>query len=201
MELQPAPQNWKRSTIAIFSAGEYSDKIATALTSFLSSRSPGSLREQARESAHKTVPLEERLYNARAFCKITMANVAMHLDSEWRSRFFSQLDSLMDFENWEKDDLPITEASFSTFLRMILLIQPARRPGIGSTSEGNIIAAWTVDKDQLTIECLPNDNLRWCLYLNGKRESAAGQVALSRIVAVLAPYNPKRWFVDGVKKD
>jgi hypothetical protein len=201
MELQTTPPNWKPSPIATFSAGEYSDTIAKALlTSLLSSRSPGSLGEQARDLAHKTVPLEERLYNARAFCKITMANVAMHLDSEWRSRFFSQLDSLMDFENWEKDDLPITKASFSTFLRMILLIRPARRPGIGSTSEGNIIAAWTVDKDQLTIECLPDDNLRWVLsrYLNGKRESAAGQVALSRIVAVIAPYDPERWFVDGV---
>ncbi|MGH8511516.1 MAG: hypothetical protein ACREU8_09085, partial [Gammaproteobacteria bacterium] len=178
----------------MFPAGEDSDKIAEAVTSFLSFRSPGSLGEQAKPPSTKTVPLEERLYDARALCKTKTAAVAMHLDAEWRSRFFSQLDSLMDFENWEREDLPITEASFTTLLRMILLVRPARRPGLGSTSGGNIIAAWTVEKDRLTIECLPHDEVRWVLSRNfgGNHESAAGQVALSRSLAVLEPYNPKR---------
>ncbi|MGH8489539.1 MAG: hypothetical protein ACREXS_11920 [Gammaproteobacteria bacterium] len=173
----------------MFPAGEDSDKIAEAVTSFLSFRSPGSLGEQAKPPSTEIVPLEERLYDARALCKTKTAVVAMHLGFEWRSRFFSQLDSLMDFENWEKEDLPITEASFTTLLRMLLLIRPARRPGLGSTSYGNIIAAWTMENDRLTIECLPHDEVRWVLsrYLDGNRESAAGQVALSRLLTVLAP--------------
>lgn len=184
----------------MFSARKDSDEIAAAvIRSILSLLSPGSLGAQAKPPSTKTVPLEERLYNARALCKTKTAAVAMHLDFEWRSRFFSQLDSLMDFENWEKEDLPITEASFTTLLRMLLLIRPARRPGLGSTSYGNIIAAWTMENDRLTIECLPHDEVRWVLsrYLNGNHESAAGQVALSRLLAVLAPYNPERWFADG----
>lgn len=202
MELQITSSGGLLPQTVMFPASKDSDDIVEAFKrSVLSLYSPGSPPKQATVPALTNVPLKERLYEARAFCKIKMSAVAMHLDSEWRSRFFSQLDSLMDFENWEKDDLPITEASFTTLLRMILLIQPARRPGVGSTSEGNILAAWTVEKDRLTIECLPNDEVRWVLsrYSDGNRESAAGHVALSRLRAVLAPYNPERWFAyDGV---
>ncbi|MGH8510161.1 MAG: hypothetical protein ACREU9_12520 [Gammaproteobacteria bacterium] len=199
MNLQITPSIGILQPTAMFPAGEDSDRIAEAVTSFLSFRSPGSLGEQVRPPSTKTLPLEERLYDARALCKTKTAAVAMHLDFEWRSRFFSQLDSLMDFENWEKEDLPITEASFTTLLRMLLLIRPARRPGLGSTSYGNIIAAWTMENGRLTIECLPRDDVRWVLsrHLDGDRESAAGQVALSRLTVVLAPYNPERWFADG----
>ncbi|WP_020161289.1 hypothetical protein [Methylobacter marinus] len=142
--------------------------------------------------------LEDRLFEARASCKIKTAAVAMYLPSEWRSRFFSQLDDLMDAENWEDDDTPITEASFATLLRMLLLIWPVRRPGLGATSEGHIIATWSIEKDRLTIECLPGDRIRWVVnkYIEGNRESAAGDIPLTRLNAVLAPYDPECWFVD-----
>jgi len=159
--------------------------------------SPGFPHRQRTLEPPRGASLDERLYDARAICKVRTAAVAMHLDPEWRSRFFSQIDSLMDAENWEQEDAPVTEASFTTLLRMILLVRPKRRPGLGSTSTGNIIAAWTVGKDRLTIECLPNDKVRWVLSLDSDdhREGAAGHTSLSRLTAVLAPYNPERWFV------
>lgn len=143
--------------------------------------------------------LEERLYDARALCKIKTSEVAMYLSDEWRKGFFSQLDNLMDIENWEEDDIPVTGASFTTLLRMLTHIKPKRRPGLGSTSGGNIIAAWTNDKNRLTIECLPGDRVRWVLshMIDGVRESGAGEVQLIRLQAVLAPYNPNRWFING----
>lgn len=143
--------------------------------------------------------LEERLYDARALCKIKTSEVAMYLDNEWRLRFFSQLDNLMDIENWEDDDTPVTVASFTTLLRMLTSIKPARRPGLGSTSGGNILAAWTIEADRLTIECLPRDRVRWVLsrIVDGVRESAAGEVTLTRLQAVLSPYSPDRWFTNG----
>jgi hypothetical protein len=155
--------------------------------------------EHLRQHEHsKTATLEERLYEARALCKIKTAEVAMYLTAEWRSRFFSQIDNLMDIENWEEDDIPITATSFTTLLRMLLLIWPVRRPGLGATSEGHIIATWTKDKDRLTIECLPADKVRWVLsrYFEGNRESGAGEVLLTRLPAVLAPYKPECWFAD-----
>ncbi|MGH8548360.1 MAG: hypothetical protein ACRERU_07130 [Methylococcales bacterium] len=192
MELQITTSGGYINQSAILPAGSDSQEIDKAFKkSVLSLVSPGSPRKQV-----TTAPLEERLYDARAYCKIKMSAIAMHLSQEWRSRFFSQLDSLMDIENWEKDDTPITEVSFTTFLRMILLIRPERRPGLGSTSEANILAAWTVANDRLTIECLSNDEVRWVLswYFDGNRESAAGTVSLPRLNAVLTPYNPERWF-------
>ena len=152
------------------------------------------------ENSHKECSkrtLEEQLYDALAFCKINTSGVAMHLTDEWRNGLFLQLDSLMDLENWEDDDIPVTNASFTTFLRMITLIKPHRRPGLGSTSNGNIIAAWTNETDRLTVECLASDSVRWVLSHNvdNIRESAAGEVQLTRLKTVLVPYNQNRWFM------
>jgi hypothetical protein len=148
---------------------------------------------------NNSLSLEERLYDARALCKIKTSEISMHLDNEWRRRFFSQLDNLMDIENWEDDDAPITVSSFTTLLRMLTAIKPVRRPGLGATSEGNIIAAWTVGSDRLTIQCLPEDRARWVLsrVIDGSRESAAGESGLTRLEAVLSPYNPEIWFTNG----
>lgn len=149
-----------------------------------------------------TGTLEERLSHAKDLCKRKIAGVAMHLSEDFRRGFFIQIDSLMDAENWEEDDKPITEASFTTLLRMLVHIKPDLRPGLGSTSQGNIIATWTKDKDRLTIECLPEDKVRWVLsrQFNGTRESAAGEILLNRLLAALTPYNPGNWFDNGSPK-
>ena len=152
--------------------------------------------EIASQTGGNSRSLEERLYDARAFCKIKTSEVAMYLPDEWRKGFFSQLDNLMDIENWEEDDAPVARESFNTLLRMLTLIKPVRRPGLGSTSSGHIIAAWTNQTNRLTIECLPSDRVRWVLshVIDGICESAAGEVQLIRLQAVLAPYSPNLWF-------
>ena len=181
--------------------GQYSKNIVKNINQSLTtpSRSGALHITRAHNANRKAVSLEDRLYESRAFCKTKMAEVAMYLPSDWRSRFFSQLDNLMDIDNWEEDDSPITAASFTTLLRMLLLIWPVRRPGLGATSKGHIIATWTAENDRLTIECLPKDNVRWVLsrYIEGNRESAAGEISVTRLLAVLSPYDPKCWFADG----
>ena len=72
--------------------------------------------------------IEEKLYDRLAAFKIRTALVAMHLDREWRSGLFQQLDSLLAADDWEADDPPPSLASFATFLRMLILLRPARRP-------------------------------------------------------------------------
>jgi hypothetical protein len=160
--------------------------------------SPAALGSYTVTSHTPSATIEEKLYNSRAAFKIRVAAVAMHLDKEWRDRLFAQVDSLLDADEWDEGDGPVVEASFMTFLRMILLLQAKRRPGLGATSEGNVIAAWSVGKDRLTIECLPIDQIRWVLvrYLDDERESAAGQTDVLRLPEVLRPYDPKRWFFD-----
>ena len=148
------------------------------------------------EAADK--PLPERLYDALARVKLLTAQVAMHLDTEWRSRIFEQLDDLLDAKDWHEDDDPINASSFETFLRMIIFHNPSRRPGFGVSNRGYLIAAWTSGSDRLTIECRPNDTVRWVLSceIDGETERASADTPVRRLMEVLAPYSPPRWFAD-----
>jgi hypothetical protein len=143
--------------------------------------------------------LDEALYDALANFKIRTANVAMHLDRDRRWRLFRQLDSLLAIEDWEADDAVPSIGSFSTFLRMLILLRPLRSPGLGATADGNLIATWTVENDRLTIECQPKDFVRWSLSatIDGERERSAAVTPLLRLQQVLRPYSPERWFGDG----
>jgi hypothetical protein len=130
------------------------------------------------------------------------AMVAMHLTADERGRLFRQLDSLMDYENWDPDDVPVGLPSFTTFIRMVLFLG-GRRPAMGATSTGNLIASWTEGNDRLTIECKSDDHIRWVLVenLDGERESAAGETTTPRLHEVLHPYDaPKRWFPDAANQ-
>src|SRR5262245_45960609 len=142
--------------------------------------------------------LEDQLYDALATFKIRTATVAMHLDSDWRSHLFQQLDSLLAVEDWEAEDSPPSIGSFATFLRMLILIRTNRRPGLGATEDGNFIATWTIDDNRLTIECLAKDIVRWHLAvtIDGERERAAGIAPIQRLIDVLRPYSPQQWFVN-----
>lgn len=156
--------------------------------------SPGALRSTATSS------VEESLFDATAAVKILTAQVAMHLDREWRTKLFRQLDSLHDPSEWDPNDSPIQQSSFSTFLKAICDIKPARRPGLGLTSAGYLIAAWTTSKDdRLTIEFLPNDRVRWVISMefDDDMERLAGQTAVARLRDRLQPYEPRRWFDNG----
>jgi hypothetical protein len=141
-------------------------------------------------------PLQERLFEALASVKILTSQIAMHLDREWRGKLFQQLDSLHDPDEWEDGDEPIQQGSFATFLKAILSISPQRRPGLGLSSAGHLIAAWTTDQDRLTIEFLPENRVRWVLSrrYGDDIERFAGDTAVARLAAGLAAYNPQHWF-------
>ena len=141
--------------------------------------------------------LEEELFDIRSEYKVRISEVAMHLNDNWRSGLFTQLDKLLDHEEWDEEDKIPTNSSFQTFLRTLLEIGPVRRPGLGASHRGNLIAAWTTGcGNRLTIECLNNDSLRWVVVVqdDGDRESAAGETTVKRIESVLAPYSPEQWF-------
>lgn len=145
-----------------------------------------------RAATDPTVASFDRL----AQLKMATSQIAMHLEEAWRAGIFRQLDVLMDPDEWDfSDALPDTRA-FQTFLRMIVYLGPVRRPSLGATSQGHILAAWHSGQDRLTIECAPSDSVRWVLaeHRGGDRESAAGQTTVRRLPEVLAPYTPNKWF-------
>jgi hypothetical protein len=146
--------------------------------------------------------LPERLFDARASAKILTAAVAMHLDSEGRERLFRQIDSLHDPEEWEEGDEPLQQSSFATFLKAILTIGPEVRPGLGLSRSGHLIAAWTRDRDRLTVEFLPNDRVIWVLarYKDDEPSRFAGQTPVSELAGGLAPHHPEHWFSNEGRK-
>jgi hypothetical protein len=140
--------------------------------------------------------LEQQLFDKRATLKMIAAAVAMHLTREWRDSLFRQLDSLLDVQSWDRDDQLADDGSFYSFLRMIIFLNPERRPGLGLAYNGNLVAAWTTERNRLTIECLPRDQLRWVLarLIDDDFERAAGVNLIYRLPEVLAPYSPEVWF-------
>jgi hypothetical protein len=172
------------------------ERWRTATSTFVN-LTPSTYARPEQHHPAREVPLAERLFNVLAAFKMKTAMLAAaHFTSVDRARLFRQLDSLLDAETWESTDAITTEASFTTLLRMILFLG-GRRPGLGLTSSGNFIATWTEGADRLTIECKPEDKVRWVLVqdLDGQIESAAGETTIKRLPEVLLPYDPaKRWF-------
>lgn len=156
----------------------------------------GSVQGSRQRSTQARNNVAESLYDTLAGFKVRTASVAMHMDNEWRSKLFAQLDSLLDSEEWDPSDIPPTLNSFSTLIRMLLSLRPERRPGLAASPDGHMVATWLVEKDRLTIECLDNDEVRWVLArkIDGETERAAGQTVVTRLKSVLSPYDAMRWF-------
>jgi hypothetical protein len=141
--------------------------------------------------------LAERLFDALAAAKMLTASVAMHLNRVRRDKLFRQLDSLHDLAEWEEGDEPLQQSSFGTFLKAMLTVNPHRQPGLGLSQAGHLIGAWTIDRDRLTIEFLPNDWVKWVLSRykeDNEPRRFAGQTPVSELAEGLAPHRPEHWF-------
>jgi hypothetical protein len=145
--------------------------------------------------------LAERLaLRLLSFKKMT-SPIARYLDRSWHAQLFERLDSLFDVDDWDADFVLPLESSFETFLRLIVYLHPTKRPGIGLSSRGYVLASWSKDGDRIVIECLPQDELRWVLSQSneGRRESAAGKNRIQRLIELIEGYEPDRFFKNGDK--
>jgi hypothetical protein len=174
---------------------ERTREIARNVQALQNRPSPGTPQLTVVSTSDDT-PLEERLFDALAGAKILTSQVAMHLDGEWRAKLFHQLDSLLDLAEWEPSDQPLQQSSYATFLKAILNINAERRPGLGVSNTGHLIAAWTTGADRLTIEFLPSDRVRWVLSrrYDGDIERFAGETRVGRLAEGLQHYHPEHWF-------
>ena len=177
-------------------AGESAKIVTDRLRLFASNLSPSLAETRPAQKHDPTVA--EQLHNALGTAKILLSQVSMHLDKTWRAKLFSQLDSLLDADSWDEADKVLDSSSFSTFLRMIIYRGTERRPALGISHRGHLLADWADNGESLTIEFLPKDEVRWVLShrVDGERENAAGQTHVGRLDAVLAPYEPDRWFAN-----
>lgn len=138
----------------------------------------------------------DKVFNQLINLKTATAGVAMHLDTAWRAGLFKQLDQLLDPEEWDSSDELPSQKSFMTFLRLVTYLQIPKRPSLGVTSKGNLLAAWVKNGDRLVMEFQPDDHVRWSVarQQDGERETAAGCTMVRRLEPVLRPYEPGFWF-------
>lgn len=127
--------------------------------------------------------------SSRAFALKSQTSLfASHLTSGWRAGLFGDLDRILDSEEWEfADRLPSVE-SFTTFMRLVTYLQKVRRPGLGVTPAGMVVAMWADGQASLSIECLPDDHVRWVLSYpgtQGKRERVAGRTDTRKLPKAL----------------
>ena len=139
--------------------------------------------------------LEEKLFDATAGVKVMTSQVAMYLDSQWRSKLFKQIDLLHDVDEWEQGDEPLQRESFATFLKAICELKPQKKPGLGLTSSGQLIAAWTAGSSRLTIEFLGN-RVKWVIsrMIDDEIEHYVGDTTVNRLAAGLGPHHTEEWF-------
>jgi len=140
--------------------------------------------------------LEEKLFDATAGVKVMTSQVAMYLDSQWRSKLFNQIDFLHDVDEWEQGDEPLQRESFATFLKAICELKPKTRPGLGLTPSGQLIAAWTAGSSRLTIEFLGNSRVKWVIsrMIDDEIEHYVGDTTVNRLAAGLGPHHTEEWF-------
>jgi len=169
--------------------------FAQRVQAFTNRPSPASLPAGSKSGSSEK-SLQEHLFDALAEVKIMTAQIAMHLDIKWRDRLFHQLDALHDPTEWGDGEQPIQKSSFSGFIKAMLSMNPQRRPGLGLSDTGNLIAAWTTGRDKLTIEFLPSERVRWVLsrLRDGEMERFAGETSVARLEEGLMSHSPEHWF-------
>lgn len=152
--------------------------------------------------APSTKTLEEVLFDACAAVKVELSWVSMHLSKELRDRLTNRIDQFHDPDAWEADEKPIQIKSLKTFIRWFYLARPEKLPSFGMSDAGYLVASWMANqnKDQLFLEFLPKDKVRWYVALSeeGQTEYANGDnVPLMHIGSRLQPYGVARWFSMG----
>ena len=103
----------------------------------------------------------------------SLSQIVMHLAPEWRAVIFSQLDTLLDLNNWQNDLAFIQKSTFMTFLRFIVFAAPTRLPSLGVGSTGHILAAWNNGDQHIAVEFLPADKAAASFVKQGARSKEA----------------------------
>lgn len=197
VQMRPGP------AFSSLGAGEVANSVSERMRSINSLVSGGAaILSGIPEANFAEKPLAEQLALKLASIRSMVSVVSMYFEVGWRTSLIERLVELLDPAEWDPEDIPPSERSFSTFLRLIIYLHPSRRPGIGLAASGNFVAAWSKGKDRVVIECLSADEVRWVLFrqLGEDRVSAAGRSPIHKIPDFVAPYEPEELFQDNGDK-
>jgi hypothetical protein len=144
--------------------------------------------------------LDNDLFEASATAKIMTSRVSMYLREGWREKLFYQLDLLLDPQEWDPQDIPLKAQSFDTFLKAICDINPTKKPGMGISNTGNLVAGWRGGEngeDRVSLEFEPNDRviLIGSRVIDGQIESFSARTVVRNLKKTLVNMNCTQWLI------
>jgi hypothetical protein len=153
---------------------------------------------EARVKEFRSTSIKERLWNNSAELKVLTSWYSLHhLNAEFKNQFFSQIDWLLDSEDWDEDDLLANEKSFVTLIKFILNSNPKQAPFLTLTDSGNLVGTWINKENKFRLECFENDSTNWFVSIqeNDGYERAMGESrSIKRLIDSVKPYKAGGWF-------
>lgn len=154
------------------------------------------LRPVAVAGAAQTV--EKCLALKRSSLKSLFRGYAMYFDAGFCAQMLKQIDVLLDYDEWMDGDKLPSENSFRALLRGIVHLKPQKRPALGLTSGGNMLAMWSNETSKVSLEFIPGDLITWTATrrVSGPADQMASRTATVRLPAALEGFGV-RDAIDG----
>lgn len=138
-------------------------------------------------------PLEANLRDIQS----AITAISMHLPKGFAVGLKTQFANMLDPDEWDSRDKLISTEAVNCFLVLLIHSRAQKRPGIGTNGKGAVSAFWRSGTDRLTVSCHPTGEVTWVISYtpeDGEPEKAAGTCKANRLLKVLAPFEPERWF-------
>jgi hypothetical protein len=124
--------------------------------------------------------IDATIFNSLVELKVGVAQYAMHLSPEIRAKIFSDLDEIINVEDWYEEDALPRFSSFRDFLKWTIYSKRFNWTSIGISDEGNILVAWKSTKALLTARYDGEGRVWWTatIYSDEENNFAAGDCSL-----------------------
>ena len=128
----------------------------------------------------KSQDLVTTIFNSLVELKVGVAQYAMHLTSDVRAKLFTNLDEIINTEEWYEEDVLPQFSSFRDFLKWTIYSKRFNWTSIGISDEGNILVAWKSAKALLTARYDGEGRVWWTVAVNSddEKDFAAGDCSL-----------------------
>lgn len=136
-----------------------------------------------------TDSVESMLFGLSTHVKVGWSRLAMHLPEAWKQRIFSQIDLLLDPDEWDDEDPDAFRASSTTMLRFFCSQHGPKAPALSLTPGGHLVSTWKHETDLLHLEYLEDDIVRWATttFVDGDRVVASGRCPIRALNGLISP--------------
>lgn len=115
---------------------------------------------------------EEQIFNSLVSLKVAVSQYAMHLTTEERHRIFSELDYLINVEDWHEGDQLPNVVAFRDFLKWMIYSKYFKWISLGVSEEGGMLVAWKTKRVLLTARfsgLAGQEGVRWTAEMTSEK--------------------------------